>query len=80
MIANPEFDLKKHDASDSKAKFGYYFLKRGTGQWRAAALPSWRIRKGARTNARASPLGIALSAAMRSDHGNEARIGFLGSR
>ena len=25
MIANPEFDLKKHDASDSKAKFGYYF-------------------------------------------------------
>jgi SAM-dependent methyltransferase len=25
MIANPEFDLKKHDASDSKTKFGYYF-------------------------------------------------------
>jgi toxoflavin synthase len=25
MIANPEFDLKKHDPSDSKAKFGYYF-------------------------------------------------------
>jgi toxoflavin synthase len=25
MIANPEFDLGKHDASDSKAKFGYYF-------------------------------------------------------
>jgi toxoflavin synthase len=25
MIANPEFDLKRHDASDSKAKFGYYF-------------------------------------------------------
>lgn len=25
MIANPEFDLSKHDASDSKAKFGYYF-------------------------------------------------------
>jgi SAM-dependent methyltransferase len=25
MIANPEFDLKKHDALDSKEKFGYYF-------------------------------------------------------
>lgn len=25
MIANPEFDLKKHDPSDSKTKFGYYF-------------------------------------------------------
>jgi 2-polyprenyl-3-methyl-5-hydroxy-6-metoxy-1,4-benzoquinol methylase len=25
MIANPEFDLEKHDASDSKIKFGYYF-------------------------------------------------------
>lgn len=25
MIANPEFDLNKHDALDSKAKFGYYF-------------------------------------------------------
>jgi ubiquinone/menaquinone biosynthesis C-methylase UbiE len=25
MIANPEFDLDRHDASDSKAKFGYYF-------------------------------------------------------
>lgn len=25
MIANPEFDLNKHDSSDSKAKFGYYF-------------------------------------------------------
>jgi 2-polyprenyl-3-methyl-5-hydroxy-6-metoxy-1,4-benzoquinol methylase len=25
MIANPEFDLSKHDASDSKSKFGYYF-------------------------------------------------------
>jgi len=25
MIANPEFDLEKHDASDSKSKFGYYF-------------------------------------------------------
>jgi 2-polyprenyl-3-methyl-5-hydroxy-6-metoxy-1,4-benzoquinol methylase len=25
MIANPEFDLRKHDASDSKRKFGYYF-------------------------------------------------------
>ena len=25
MIANPDFDLGKHDASDSKTKFGYYF-------------------------------------------------------
>lgn len=25
MIANPEFDLDKHDASDSRTKFGYYF-------------------------------------------------------
>lgn len=25
MIANPEFELSRHDASDSKAKFGYYF-------------------------------------------------------
>jgi 2-polyprenyl-3-methyl-5-hydroxy-6-metoxy-1,4-benzoquinol methylase len=25
MMANPEFDLSKHDASDSKSKFGYYF-------------------------------------------------------
>lgn len=25
MIANPEFDLTQHDASDSKTKFGYYF-------------------------------------------------------
>lgn len=25
MIANPEFDLARHDSSDSKAKFGYYF-------------------------------------------------------
>lgn len=25
MIANPEFDLSRHDQSDSKAKFGYYF-------------------------------------------------------
>jgi hypothetical protein len=25
MIANPEFDLAKHDQSDSKTKFGYYF-------------------------------------------------------
>jgi toxoflavin synthase len=25
MIANPEFDLEKHDASDSTTKFGYYF-------------------------------------------------------
>jgi ubiquinone/menaquinone biosynthesis C-methylase UbiE len=27
MIANPEFDLDKHDASDSKTKFGYYFSR-----------------------------------------------------
>jgi hypothetical protein len=25
MIANPEFDLAKHDAIDSRTKFGYYF-------------------------------------------------------
>jgi ubiquinone/menaquinone biosynthesis C-methylase UbiE len=25
MIANPEFDLDKHDASDSRTKFAYYF-------------------------------------------------------
>jgi toxoflavin synthase len=25
MIANPEFDLDKHDAADSRSKFGYYF-------------------------------------------------------
>lgn len=25
MIANPEFDLAKHDPEDSKRKFGYYF-------------------------------------------------------
>jgi 2-polyprenyl-3-methyl-5-hydroxy-6-metoxy-1,4-benzoquinol methylase len=25
MIANPEFDIEKHDPSDSKPKFGYYF-------------------------------------------------------
>jgi toxoflavin synthase len=25
MIANPEFDLNKHDAADSKVRFGYYF-------------------------------------------------------
>lgn len=25
MIANPEFELSKHDVSDSRAKFGYYF-------------------------------------------------------
>ncbi|HUF89611.1 MAG TPA: class I SAM-dependent methyltransferase, partial [Gemmatimonadota bacterium] len=25
MIANPEFDLDGHDATDSKTKFGYYF-------------------------------------------------------
>jgi ubiquinone/menaquinone biosynthesis C-methylase UbiE len=27
MIANPDFDLTKHDASDSKARFGYYFSR-----------------------------------------------------
>jgi ubiquinone/menaquinone biosynthesis C-methylase UbiE len=25
MIANPEFELNKHDATDSKVRFGYYF-------------------------------------------------------
>jgi hypothetical protein len=25
MIANPEFDLEKHDPVDSRKKFGYYF-------------------------------------------------------
>ncbi|HZD53797.1 MAG TPA: class I SAM-dependent methyltransferase [Woeseiaceae bacterium] len=25
MIANPEFELDRHDSSDSKTKFGYYF-------------------------------------------------------
>lgn len=25
MIANPEFDLGRHDAADSRTKFGYYF-------------------------------------------------------
>lgn len=25
MIANPEFDVDRHDAHDSKTKFGYYF-------------------------------------------------------
>ncbi len=25
MIANPEFDIDRHDAADSKRKFGYYF-------------------------------------------------------
>lgn len=25
MIANPEFDIEKHDAADSKEKFAYYF-------------------------------------------------------
>ena len=25
MIANPEFDMDKHDAEDSKKKFAYYF-------------------------------------------------------
>ena len=31
MIANPEFDLDRHDATDSKAKFGYYFSAAETG-------------------------------------------------
>jgi SAM-dependent methyltransferase len=31
MIANPEFDLDKHDASDSKTKFGYYFSRAEPG-------------------------------------------------
>ena len=33
MIANPEFDLDKHDAADSRSKFGYYFslAERGNG-------------------------------------------------
>lgn len=31
MIANPEFDLAKHDPSDSKAKFGYYFSRADPG-------------------------------------------------
>lgn len=31
MIANPEFDLDRHDASDSKTKFGYYFSRAEPG-------------------------------------------------
>ena len=31
MIANPEFDLNKHDPSDSKTKFGYYFSQAEPG-------------------------------------------------
>jgi toxoflavin synthase len=31
MIANPEFDLEKHDASDSKMKFGIPFHWRNLG-------------------------------------------------
>lgn len=31
MIANPEFDIDKHDASDSKTKFGYYFSRADPG-------------------------------------------------
>lgn len=31
MIINPEFDIEKHDAADSKAKFGYYFSSADTG-------------------------------------------------
>ena len=31
MIANPEFDLAKHDPEDSKRKFGYYFSKAQPG-------------------------------------------------
>jgi len=31
MIANPEFDLEKHDPGDSKKKFGYYFSAAESG-------------------------------------------------
>jgi 2-polyprenyl-3-methyl-5-hydroxy-6-metoxy-1,4-benzoquinol methylase len=31
MMANPEFDLAKHDPSDSKSKYGYYFSGAETG-------------------------------------------------
>lgn len=31
MIANPEFDLARHDPEDSKRKFGYYFSKAEPG-------------------------------------------------
>lgn len=31
MIANPDFDLARHDAEDSKAKFAYYFSAAETG-------------------------------------------------
>ncbi|MGH9321701.1 MAG: class I SAM-dependent methyltransferase [Vicinamibacteria bacterium] len=31
MIANPEFNLERHDALDSKRKFGYYFSRAEPG-------------------------------------------------
>ncbi len=31
MLANPEFDLTKHDPQDSKRKFGYYFSEAQSG-------------------------------------------------
>lgn len=31
MIANPEFDLARHDPEDSKRKFGYYFSDAQSG-------------------------------------------------
>lgn len=31
MIANPEFDLARHDPEDSKRKFGYYFSDAPSG-------------------------------------------------
>jgi ubiquinone/menaquinone biosynthesis C-methylase UbiE len=31
MIANPEFDLARHDSEDSKRKFGYYFSEAQPG-------------------------------------------------
>jgi len=31
MIANPEFDLDRHDADDSKTRFGYYFSRAEPG-------------------------------------------------
>ena len=45
MIANPEFDLDKHDASDSKTKFGYYFSLAESGNGGPSALSSGRIEK-----------------------------------
>lgn len=31
MVANPEFDLEKHDPEDSKSKYGYYFSDAESG-------------------------------------------------